>query len=174
MERKRDFSWLRDWRVLIVCGTCIFAGFLLGMFIFGSPWHLPPAWGDIPTWVTAIATFGLLAGAIVTAVYAIRAFREQSKEVRDQAEMIRIQSDQLAEQRRINEKQTEVLELQAAELRESIEDRKRETEQRRRAQASRVFTASLRRSPQARNHRTVGKVRRSRRFTRLDPAERHA
>ena len=51
------------------------------MLIFGSPWHLPPAWGDIPTWITAIATVGLLIGAIITAIYAIRAFREQSREV---------------------------------------------------------------------------------------------
>jgi len=65
------------------------------MLIFGSPWHLPPAWGDIPTWITAIATFGLLVGAIVTAIYAIRAFRAQSQEVSDQAEMLRVQSEQL-------------------------------------------------------------------------------
>ena len=39
------------------------------MLIFGSPWHLPPAWGDIPTWIAGIATAGLLAGAIVTAIY---------------------------------------------------------------------------------------------------------
>jgi hypothetical protein len=139
MERKRDHSWLKDWRVLILCGGGLVAGFLVGMLIFGSPWHLPPAWGDIPTWITAIATVGLLVGAITTAIYAIRAFRAQAQAVRDQAGMLKVQSEQLAEQRRINEKQTDVLELQAAELRESIEDRKRETEQRRRAQASRVF-----------------------------------
>jgi len=81
MERKRDLSWLTNWRVLTLCGSCLFAGFLVGLLIFGSPWHLPPAWGDIPTWITAIATVGLLFGAIVTAIYAIRAFREQSKEV---------------------------------------------------------------------------------------------
>jgi Sec-independent protein translocase protein TatA len=137
--RKRDYSWLKNWRVRTLCGGCLFAGFLVGMLIFGSPWHLPPAWGDIPTWITAIATVGLLAGAIVTAIYAIRAFREQAKEVRDQAEILSIQSDQLAEQRKINEKQTKVLELQADELRESLVERKRETESRRRDQASRVF-----------------------------------
>ena len=67
----------------------------MGMLIFGSPWHLPPAWGDIPTWITAIATVGLLAGAIVTAIYAINAFRKQS--------------EQLDEQRRINKLQAEDL-----------------------------------------------------------------
>jgi hypothetical protein len=51
------------------------------MLIFGSPWHLSPAWGDIPTWISAIATTGLLIGAIITARYAIKAFSEQSREV---------------------------------------------------------------------------------------------
>ena len=139
MERKRDLFWLKDGRVLIFCGSCVFAGFLLGMLIFGSPCHLPPAWGDIPTWITAVATAGLLAGAVVTAIYAIRAFRAQSKLVSDQAEMLKVQSQQLEEQRKINERQIEVLELQAAELRESLEERKREAQLRRSAQADQVF-----------------------------------
>lgn len=125
MERKRDLSSLKDWRVCILCGGCVFAGFVVGMLIFGSPWHLPPAWGDIPTWITAIATIGLLAGAIITAVYAIRAFREQRT-------MLGLQSAQLTEQRKINKRQTKVLRLQTAEIRASLDDR-------RRAQASMVF-----------------------------------
>ena len=68
MDRNRDLSWLRDWHVLLISSETLFAGFLLGMLVFGSPWHLPPAWGDIPTWITAIATVGLLIGAIITAV----------------------------------------------------------------------------------------------------------
>jgi hypothetical protein len=87
----------------------------------------------------AIATTVLAVGAFITAVFAILAFRKQSKEVGDQASMLKVQSGQLEEQRKINTEQTEVLQLQATELRESIEERKRETEQRRRAQASRVF-----------------------------------
>ena len=70
-------------------------------------------------WITAIATAILAAFAIITAIYAVRAFREQSQEVSDEAEMLCIQSDQFAEQRKINERQTGVLALQAAELRES-------------------------------------------------------
>jgi Sec-independent protein translocase protein TatA len=132
MERKRDVSWLTNWRVLTVCSTCLFTGFLVGMLIFGSPWHLPPAWGDIPTWITATATVGLLAGAIVTAIYAIRAFR-------DQVEMLRIQSEQLTEQRTINAEQARVLALQAEELHASLEERKQEAQLRRRAQAERVI-----------------------------------
>ena len=139
MKRKRDLFWLKNWRVLTLCGGCIVAGFLLGMLIFGSPWHLPPAWGDIPTWITAIATVGLLAGAIVTAIYAIRAFRAQSKEVSDQANMLKVQSQQLEEQRKINAEQTTVLRLQAKELGESLAERKQEAQLRMRAQAERVF-----------------------------------
>jgi hypothetical protein len=101
---------------------------------------------DVPTWITAIATAGLLAGAIVTAIYAIRAFRAQAKEISDQARMLEVQSEQLAEQRKLTNLQTPVLELQATELRESLDERKREAEQRkrdaeqsRRAQASKVY-----------------------------------
>jgi Sec-independent protein translocase protein TatA len=128
MERKQGLSGLKDRRLLIISSGCAFAGLLAGMLIFGSPW-LPPAWGDIPTWIEAIATIGLLAGAIVTAIYAIRAFRGQ-------AEMLKVQSEQLAEQRRLNIRQTEVLELQAAELRESLAERKREALERRNAQGA--------------------------------------
>jgi hypothetical protein len=152
MERKRDLSWLKDWRALILYGGCIFAGFLMGMLIFGSPWHLPPAWGDIPTWVTAIATVGLLTGAIVTAIYAIKAFREQSREVaaieqqvkdeqkvtRQQAELLKIQTGQLevlraqlAEDRKINQ-------LQAEDLRESLTERRRLRQAAERQQADEI------------------------------------
>jgi hypothetical protein len=79
MTRGPDFSWLKDWWVGAILG--ILAGFIIATLIYDKPWHLPPAWGDIPTWIGAIATVGLLVGAIVTARYAIKAFREQSKEV---------------------------------------------------------------------------------------------
>lgn len=104
-------------------------------------------------WITAVATGLLAVLAAVTALYARRAFREQSREVRaierqakDQAEMLRVQSDQLDAQhdqleslRKVNEKQIEVLGLQATDLRESLDERNRDSEERRRAQASRVF-----------------------------------
>ena len=79
----------------------------------GSIWAI-----DVPTWITAIATAGLLVGAYFTARYAIKAFRAQSKEVSDQAAMLRVQSDQLKEQRKINK-------LQAEDLQASLEERKR-------------------------------------------------
>jgi hypothetical protein len=94
---------------------------------------------DLSAEITAIATAALALFAIITAVYAVRAFRKQSQDVRDQASMLKLQSEQLDEQRKINERQTKVLDLQASELRESLEERKRDTAERRRAQASRVF-----------------------------------
>jgi hypothetical protein len=81
MERKRDFSWLKNWRVLTLSSGCLLAGFLAGMLIFGSQWHLPAAWGDIPTWISAIASVGLFIGAVITAIYAARALGKQSQEV---------------------------------------------------------------------------------------------
>jgi hypothetical protein len=112
------------------------------------------------TWVTAIATGLLAIFAIVTAIFAIKAFGKQSEEVgaiqkqvhdqetltSQQAELLKVQSGQLElqrqqldEQRAINAKQIEVLELQARELSESLDERKREMDGRRRAQATRVF-----------------------------------
>jgi hypothetical protein len=118
-EGKRDFSSLKDWRVSAVAG--VVAGFVAGLLIFRWPGHLPPAWGDIPAWIGAIATIGLLIGAIYTARYAIKAFGTQS--------------EQLEEQRKINTEQTAVLKLRAKELRESIDER-------RRAQVSRIVISA--------------------------------
>jgi len=110
--------------------------------------------------LTAIATVVLAVFAVVTAVYARKAFREQSREVtaieqqvkdeqevtRQQGELLKVQTgqlelqrQQLEDQRATSARQAEVLNLQAAELRESLEVRKREAEREYRAQASRVF-----------------------------------
>ena len=132
----------KDWRVRGVAFTAAAIGFLIGMVFFGKPWHLPPAWGDVPTWLLAV-------GAAVTSWYAARAFSEQHREVaaieqqvkdgqelaRQQARLLELQGEQLetqrqqlADQRDLNERQSKVLELQAEDLRESIKERKREAE----------------------------------------------
>jgi hypothetical protein len=90
--------------------------------IFGRRW----SWGGVPDWVTAVGTVGLLAGAAFTAVFAVQAFREQSREVR-------LLEDQVNDQRALALKQVEVLSLQADEIRASLENRRRD-------QAVRVFT----------------------------------
>ena len=43
----------RVWGLIIIAAV---AGFLIGLVIFGAPWRLPPAWGDIPTWLLALSS----------------------------------------------------------------------------------------------------------------------
>jgi hypothetical protein len=49
-----DRSWFKDRRVILFGIGCALAGFLVGLLIFGKPFHLPPAWGDIPTWLLVL------------------------------------------------------------------------------------------------------------------------
>ena len=91
------------------------------------------------TQLAAVGTAVLALFAIITAVFAFLAFRKQSKEVKDQADMLRVQSERLEvyrkqvdEQRRTSTEQMKVLGLQAAEIRASLAER-------RSAQASKVF-----------------------------------
>jgi len=97
------------------------------------------------TQLTAIATAVLAVFAILTGIYAIRAFRKQSKETSDQAKMLEVQSDRLEvyrtqvdEQREINDARGKVLELQAREILASLEQRERAADEERRSQAVRV------------------------------------
>ena len=78
-------NWRDMWKpgILAFGLLCALAGFVVGLLIFGTPWHLPPAWGDIPTWLTAAFTGLLAVFAIITARYAREAFRQQSVEVSD-------------------------------------------------------------------------------------------
>src|SRR5215467_4190988 len=99
---------------------------------------------DLSAEVTAIATAVLAAFAFATAILAGLAFWKQSREVHDQAEMLKLESEQLTEQRKLNAEQAKVLELQASELRESLEERKREAAERYRAQAVQVFIGATR------------------------------
>jgi hypothetical protein len=54
VSSQRDLSWIKDWRVIVFGVGCALAGFLIALLIFGDPWHLPPDWGDIPTWLAVI------------------------------------------------------------------------------------------------------------------------
>jgi gas vesicle protein len=83
--------------------------------------------------LTAVFTAILGVGAIVTAILAFLAWRKQSQEVRDQAEMLRVQGNRLAEERKVSAEQIRVLALQADELKQVSADRGREAHERRRA-----------------------------------------
>ena len=67
------------------------------------------AWGDIPTWVTALV-------ALLALIAAVLAYRKQSQAVNEQAE-------QLRDQQRVNSAQIEVLKLQQVELQQARLDR---------------------------------------------------
>jgi hypothetical protein len=49
------FLWPKDWRVIVLAICCATVGFVAAAVLFGAPWHLTPAWGDIPTWLAFIA-----------------------------------------------------------------------------------------------------------------------
>lgn len=87
----------------------------------------------VATWTGAAATVGLLLGAVITSIFAIKAFDKQSQEVG-------LLQQELADQREANRQQAEVLKLQARDLRESLDERQQDREQKRRDQATRVFT----------------------------------
>jgi hypothetical protein len=55
-------TWLSDLRVLGAIGLAAAIGFTAGLLIFGQPWHLPPNYGDVPTWLAAL--FAAIAGWI--------------------------------------------------------------------------------------------------------------
>jgi len=54
VESQGERSWLKDRRVVLFGIGCALGGFLAGLLIFGEPWHLPPNWGDIPTWLLVV------------------------------------------------------------------------------------------------------------------------
>jgi hypothetical protein len=54
VKRNREGSLLRDRRVQGLIGVSLLADFLIGMVFFGQPWHLPPDWGDVPTWLLVV------------------------------------------------------------------------------------------------------------------------
>lgn len=75
----RDLSWLKDWRVIVFGIGCALAGFLVALLIFGEPWHLPPNWGDIPTWLAVLV-------ASVGGGIALSQLRAQQRQINAEAE----------------------------------------------------------------------------------------
>jgi hypothetical protein len=54
VKHERDRARLNDPRVIALAAVCLIAGFLAAMLLFEKPWHLPPNWGDIPTWLAVV------------------------------------------------------------------------------------------------------------------------
>jgi len=76
VKRNREGSLLRDTHIQGLVGIGVIAGFLIGLLVFGDPWHLPPAWGDIPTWLLAV----LAAAAAWVGFAQLGALRQQIAE----------------------------------------------------------------------------------------------
>jgi hypothetical protein len=75
-EESEPKPLLKDWRVRGLISGAVLVGFLIGLLVFGAPWHLPPAWGDIPTWLLAVGA----AAAAGVALLQLRILREQMAE----------------------------------------------------------------------------------------------
>jgi hypothetical protein len=89
-------SWLKDPRVRGAIAGAALAGFLIGLLVFGQPWHRSPDFGDIPTWLAA--AFAAFAGWI--ALHQLGMLREQMAEEADRnAKRDQVLDSQLAEAR---------------------------------------------------------------------------
>jgi hypothetical protein len=71
VEFRISLAWLKDWRAAVVVGAV--AGFVIALLVFKWPGRLPPAWGDVPTWILAV--FAVLGGAV--ALNQLSLLREQ-------------------------------------------------------------------------------------------------
>ena len=97
MNQGPDSTWLKDRRVLTAIGVATAVGFTAGLLIFGQPWHLPPNYGDVPTWLAAV--FAALAGWV--ALNQLSMLRQQGAEAgRRSAERDRLLQEQVDNQRK--------------------------------------------------------------------------
>ena len=82
MKWKREQRLRDDPQALILAIGCLIVGFLVAALIFGKPWHLPPNWGDIPTWLAV--TVASAAGWI-----ALVQLRIRQQQIKEQGELLR-------------------------------------------------------------------------------------
>jgi hypothetical protein len=107
LSQPKSPRWWERQRVLVVVAGLVVVALAATGIRNRHSWN----WGDVPTWILAV-------GAIVTTVYAIRAFRLQADEV---SKLAQDRKDQQA----LNRQQIDVLQLQAQELRAAIQQRER-------------------------------------------------
>ena len=93
------------WSLIIIAAV---VGFLIGMVFFRKPWNLPPAWGDMPTWLLA----GLAAAAGWVGFVQLAILRRQIAEEIDRNEKrYRLLDKQLDEaERRARSEQRQLVE----------------------------------------------------------------
>jgi hypothetical protein len=96
---------MADVRKLAYTGLTVMSIGLLVLLALGINYRQQWSWLVIPTWITAVATFGLFVGAVVTAVYAQKTFAGQAEELREQRAFNGRQIE-------FNEKQLEILQNQ--------------------------------------------------------------
>lgn len=104
VKRNRESSLLRDRRVQGLIGLSLLVGFLIGMVFFGKPWHLPPNWGDVRTWLLVV-----LAGVAAWVGFV----------------QLRILRNQIAEEVESNKKRDELMDKQLAEAEARAESERR-------------------------------------------------
>jgi hypothetical protein len=79
VKRKLDITWIKRWQAIALALGCLIVDFILGAFIFWKLWQLPPAWGDVPTWLAV--TVGAVGGWI-----ALSQLRILQRQIADEAE----------------------------------------------------------------------------------------
>jgi hypothetical protein len=65
--------------VWVLVAAAALVGFMLGMAVGGQVWHLPPNWGDVPTWLAVIA-------AVAGGWIALSQLRSQQEVIQQAAE----------------------------------------------------------------------------------------
>ena len=92
---------------------CYVPGRLLGWLASRHPGA--SFWSTIaPGWITAIATTGLLMGAVITAIYAILAYGKQTEELREQRKLNALQASDLNASLLERERQRQLTEREQA------------------------------------------------------------
>jgi hypothetical protein len=109
VELRKKLAWLKEWRVRVLAFGCAAAGFAIGLLVSGKPWNLPPAWGDIPTWL-------LVAVGVIGGWAALRQLRILQEQVKGEAER-NVKRDQL-----LDRQLAEAAAREAAEQRRQAED----------------------------------------------------
>jgi hypothetical protein len=106
----------------VAAGVGFITGFLVALLIFGEPWHLPPDWGDIPTWLTAV--FAAVAGVV-----ALRQLTILRQQVADEMQQNSKRDAAFKAESALNVKRDKLIGSQLAEAeRRAIADRRTQAE----------------------------------------------